>query len=108
MRIFALQVFSMLRRHAVRVRHRRNQVLAVRLLDSLPPALRKDIGWPDQEFGGQLNFSGSATPARLRAKMPDAGRQRRPAAAAEIVLLPAPATRPFGSISPTRKSPVSS
>ena len=41
-------VFTLLRSYAGKVRTIRNEIRTKRLLNSLPPHLRADIGWPDR------------------------------------------------------------
>jgi len=47
-------VFTAMRRYAGRIRAIRNDIRTERFLNSLPPEIRADIGWPDMH-GGTLN-----------------------------------------------------
>ncbi|MGB3833536.1 MAG: hypothetical protein WA975_16930 [Mesorhizobium sp.] len=41
-------VFALLKTYAGKVRTIRNEIRAERLMNSLPPHVRSDIGWPDR------------------------------------------------------------
>ena len=110
MQTFDRSLFGTLWRYALSLRARRNRMLAIRSLDSLPAALRKDIGWPD----GHLETATGAewtTPLAAAGPWSAAASARvmhRRAGDAEVVLLPASAKRRFAPAPPTRKLPVGS
>ena len=110
MQTFDRSLLGTLWGYALRLRARRNRVLAIRMLDSLPAALRKDIGWPDslEDGAAEVEWRSPLAVVRPWPVGAPASAARRRAAAAEVVLLRAPATRHFASIAPTPKSPVGS
>jgi hypothetical protein len=112
------RILGMLWRYAARLRAARNQVLAERLLDSLPLDLRKDIGWPDGCFDSDARVewnAQSADPAIARHWPDDQatdrgdGRARRPRLAdAAVVPLRVSAKRHSVPMLRTRKAPAGS
>ena len=106
---FISSVLGRFARYAARLNAVRNQILTERLLDSLPPELRKDIGWPDGYFdsGARVEWRANGNAARWPVKGEGTPRGRH-GTAAEV--LPLTASRPRHSVPvlPTRKAPVSS
>ncbi|OJU51265.1 MAG: hypothetical protein BGO03_02465 [Mesorhizobium sp. 61-13] len=52
-------IFNTMKHYVGKVRTIRNEIRTVRLLNSLPPEIRADIGWPDMHRGddNRLNLS---------------------------------------------------
>src|SRR3954470_12525231 len=70
MSTFGSDFLCVVREFAGRLKARRNAVRAVRLLDSLPDHMRRDIGWPDrlpELHSASREFAG---PAARRASIP--------------------------------------
>jgi len=44
-------IFSTMKHYVGKVRTIRNEIRTTRLLNSLPPEIRADIGWPDMHRG---------------------------------------------------------
>ena len=106
---FILSIFDPLWRYAKRLRARRNQILAERLLASLPADLRRDIGWPDGCFDREAWHEQDAQPrVGQRPGRGENAARRRPRIAAEVLPLPASRRRHSVPVLPTRKAPVSS
>jgi len=106
---FILSIFDPLWRYAERLRAARNQILTERLLASLPPDLRKDIGWPDGYFdgGARAEWDQQARAGQWPSRSQGTAR-RRHRIGAEVLSLPAARTMRSVPVLPTRKAPVSS
>lgn len=52
-------IFNTMKHYVGKVRTIRNEIRTARLLNSLPPEIRADIGWPDMHRGddNRLNLS---------------------------------------------------
>jgi hypothetical protein len=110
---FIWGILGMLWRHIARLRAARNRILMERLLDSLPPDLRRDIGWPDRYLDSADTTEWGRPPAApaidgwwSEKDEPRAWRCRP--VDPQIVPLPFPPRRRYAPLLPTRKARVSS